>query len=293
MLIVKLEGGLGNQMFQYAVASILAKKNNTAVLIDDTFFDQKEKKEGFTPRDFELLIFNNNYSFATKSNILSFYRLLFIEKIKNKLGLRNKKVYQEKEFGFDKKILSLTSSIYLSGYFQSYKYFSGYESYIKKAFSFPEEKLDTLNREILVKIRNTNSVSIHVRRGDYVNDLVTQSFHGNCSISYYSEAISKISHKIDNITLFFFSDDLEWVKMHFKEVKYPKIFVDHNIKSDSWKDMFLMSSCNHNIIANSSFSWWAAWLNNNSNKIIISPKKWFNDEQKKTTDLIPEEWIRL
>lgn len=293
MLIVKLEGGLGNQMFQYAVATILAKKNNTGILIDNAFFDQKEKKKGFTPRDFELLIFNNNYSFATKSNILSFYQLSFIDKIKKKFGISKKKVYLEKEFGFDKEILSLTSSIYLIGYFQSYKYFFGYESYIKKVFSFPEEKLDKSNRDILLKISNTNSVSIHIRRGDYVNDSVTQSFHGNCSINYYTDAILELSNKIDDITLFFFSDDIEWVKIQFKDIPYPKIFIDHNIKSDSWKDMFLMSSCNHNIIANSSFSWWAAWLNDNPDKIIIAPEKWFNDEENKTTDLIPEEWIRL
>jgi len=293
MIIIKLEGGLGNQMFQYALANIVAKKNETTILIDNTFFSQTQKKEGFTPRNFELSIFNNTYINASSSDIATFYKPSILEKFKSKLGFNSFKVYYEKQFGFDNNLQSINSPVYLSGYFQSYKYFIGHESFIRKLFAFPFEKLDAVNRKMLLKINNSNSISVHIRRGDYVSDKITQNYHGNCSLSYYEEAISNIASKIDDITFFFFSDDLEWVKKQFKDLSYPKFFIDHNQNNDNWKDMFLMSSCNHNIIANSSFSWWAAWLNANIDKKVIAPKKWFSDAEKNANDLIPVEWIRL
>lgn len=293
MIIIKLQGGLGNQMFQYAIASIFAKKNNTEALLDISFFEQIEKKPGFTPRKFELTVFNNQYILASALGVNSFYHLSRINKIKRKLGLNYPKIYKETSFEFQENLFLINKPVYLEGYFQSFKYFVGYEGFIRQLFSFPIDEIDEVNKKILNKIKNLNSVAIHVRRGDYVNDEITAQYHGSCSLDYYLEAIKLMASKNKDFTLVFFSDDSDWVKEKFIDLPYSKIVVDHNKEENSWKDMLLMSSCNHNIIANSSFSWWAAWLNENLEKIVVAPKKWFATSDKNANDLIPSEWIRL
>ncbi|MCF8321922.1 MAG: alpha-1,2-fucosyltransferase [Flavobacterium sp.] len=293
MIIIKLQGGLGNQMFQYALASILAKNNKETVLIDNSFFDLTEKKLGHTPRKFELDVFENPYAYALSTDIFFFKRLSIFNKMKKKLGFNYPKIYDETYYGFYRKVLLTKSPVYLRGYFQSYKYFIGYENFIKGLFSFPIDKLDSINKQMLIAIRGANTIGIHIRRGDYVNDKFTQQFHGNCSLDYYVRAISLLTMKNIDFTLFFFSDDSDWVKDQFLDLPYPKQFISHNKDKDSWKDMLLMSSCSHNIIANSSFSWWAAWLNANPEKTVIAPKEWFKAKDIENTTLLPEEWIKI
>lgn len=293
MIVIKLQGGLGNQMFQYAFASILAKKKNTKILIDNSFFNRVEKIKGFTPRRFELSIFNNPYVMASDSDIVSFYHLSKINKVRRKLGFHYPKIYNEPSFDFQSDALSIKSPVYLKGYFQSCKYLVGYENFIRKLFSFPINKLDEINKDLLIKIKNSNSIAIHIRRGDYVSDKVTAEYHGSCGLDYYLEAIELLVSKNKEFTFVFFSDDSDWVKEQFKDLPFSKIFIDHNKNEDSWKDMFLMSSCSHNVIANSSFSWWAAWLNENPEKKVIAPKEWFKIKDLNTQTLLPEEWIKL
>lgn len=290
-----MDGGLGNQMFQYALARILAQKNNAAVLLDTSFFDQIEKRLGHTPRKFELAVFNNYYGFASIDDIFFFKQLSFFNKIKRELGLNYPKMYREPSFRFDEKVFTIQTPVYLRGFFQSYKYFIGYENFIRQLFVFPLDSLDEKNKNVMGTIKSTNAISIHIRRGDYVNDATTQQYHGNCSLDYYLKAISLLTEKNEAFTLFFFSDDSEWVKEQFRDLPYSKEFIDHNTGEHSWKDIFLMSLCKHNIIANSSFSWWAAWLNVNPDKKVIAPKKWFakSEEELNTSDLVPPEWIRL
>jgi hypothetical protein len=293
MIIIKLQGGLGNQMFQYAFASILAKKNNDCVLIDKSFFELIEKKPGFTPREFDLAVFKKTNNEATSPAIFLFYHLTFLDKIKKKMGFNYPKIYNEPFFGFYEKALDLKSPVYINGYFQSYKYFIGKERFIKKIFSFPIEELDLQNKNILSNIEKTNTISVHIRRGDYVNDRITQQFHGNCDLDYYLDAIAILASQHKTFTLLFFSDDSDWAKEQFEYLPYPKLFIDHNKNENSWKDMCLMSSCNHNIIANSSFSWWAAWLNENLDKTVIAPKNWFKTKDLNIISLLPEEWIKI
>jgi hypothetical protein len=293
MIIIKLQGGLGNQMFQYAFASVLANKNEVLIKLDTNFFDLAEKGAGFTPRNFELNIFNNSYCIATEQEIFSLLYLSIPKKIIKKLGFKNSKIYNEPSLDFQWDALSIKAPVYLNGYFQSYKYLSGFENLVREIFSFPVDRLDDVNEKIMVAIKNSISISIHVRRGDYVSDGFTQQFHGNCSLEYYSNAISLLASNNVDFTLIFFSDDCEWVKEQFKNLTYSKMFIDHNDGENSWKDMLLMSSCTHNIIANSSFSWWAAWLNDNPKKTIIAPKNWYADTKLNTDDLIPPQWIRI
>ncbi|WP_034886446.1 alpha-1,2-fucosyltransferase [Gillisia sp. JM1] len=295
MIIIKLKGGLGNQMFQYAVSKIITQKNNTNLLIDNSFFDGEVKNTGPTPRNFELAIFNESFKKTSKTDIDYFFKLSFINKFKKKLGFNYPKIYSENSFKHNDSVYLIKNPAYLTGYFQSFKYFLGHENFIKNLYSFPFSKLNDDNFKLLERIKNSESVSIHIRRGDYVSDNLTQKFHGNCSLSYYMDAISLIGSKVYISQLVFFSDDIEWVREQFKELCNPKLFVADNSGDNSWKDMLLMSSCKHNIIANSSFSWWGAWLNKNPNKIVIAPKKWFTDpsQNEDTCDLIPSEWIRI
>ncbi|WP_144959055.1 alpha-1,2-fucosyltransferase [Gillisia sp. Hel_I_86] len=294
-VIIKLFGGLGNQMFQYVIAKLIAEKKNSQVLIDTSFYnDNNENLKNF-PRYFSVGIFNNLLRVATKEEIYFFYILTTLEKLKKKLGLNYPKVYEELSFGFDPKVLNLQAPVYLKGYFQSHNYFSRREKFIQNIFKFPINELDERNEKIRLLIVSGISVSIHVRRGDYVADDKTKNFHGNCTMSYYKKAIAFFSSRLTNFNLVFFSDDIQWVQQEFKNFPNKNIFVPGNTEEDSWKDMYLMSLCNHNIIANSSFSWWAAWLNEHSDKIIIAPKKWFLDaeQEKNSKDLIPQKWIRL
>lgn len=293
MIVIKLQGGLGNQMFQYAFARVLAEKNEVPVKLDTRFFCITKKEPGFTPRNFELTIFNNSYSIASESEIFSLCSMSILKTIIKKFGFKNSKIYNEPNLDFQSEALSIKAPIYLNGYFQSYKYLLGFENIVREFFSFPIHELDAVNKKILDKIHNTTSISIHVRRGDYVTDEFTQQYHGNCSLEYYMKAISLLASKNIDFTLFIFSDDSDWVKKQFKDLPYLKIFIDHNNGMDSWKDMLLMSYCSHHIIANSSFSWWAAWLNYNPQKIVVSPKKWYANTQLSTNDLIPPQWIRI
>lgn len=295
MIIVKLEGGLGNQMFQLAIGRILAEKNKTFLTFDKTFFDNNKRRLGHTPRNYELKIFVESYPVAGEKAILVFHKLSIINRIKKKLGLNYPKTFRESSFNFNSRVLNQNTPIYLRGFFQSYKYFQGYEELIKKIFVFPQNRLEGKNIELLNYINNNQTLAIHVRRGDYVKDKRIQQYHGNLTTEYYLQAISAVVSKIHGLTLIFFSDDTQWVKEEFQKLDFPKKFVDYNSGENSWKDMFLMSCCKHQIIANSSFSWWAAWLNENPTKIVIAPKKWFEKSEKdiNTKDLIPPKWIRI
>jgi len=168
MILIKLQGGLGNQMFQYAIATIIANNTNSKVLIDNSFFNQVEKKQGFTPRNFELDIFDIYYKKATDSDILSFNNLSNLSKLKKKIGLKYPKIYQESSFNFQDEVLLMKSPLYLKGYFQSYKYFRNNEDLIRNIFSFPINLLDSINKDLLFELKKQNTIAVHIRRGDYV-----------------------------------------------------------------------------------------------------------------------------
>ncbi|CAM4096828.1 alpha-1,2-fucosyltransferase [Gillisia limnaea] len=294
-VIIKLVGGLGNQMFQFAIAKIIAEKEKSEVLVDITFYTELTENTKKFPRHFSLGIFNSSFAIASKKEIDYFTKLSNFNKFKKKLGLNYPTIFHESSFNFKAQVLELKAPIYLNGYFQSFRYFLGKEYVIRKIFKFPDEALDKDNDNIKRKIIGKTSVSLHIRRGDYVNNKKTQQFHGNCTIDYYQSAIAYLSSKLTDFNLIFFSDDIHWVRQQFKNISNQKIYVSGNLNHNSWKDMYLMSLCDHNIIANSSFSWWGAWLNKNPEKIIIAPKRWFADteQDKNSIDLIPSEWYRI
>lgn len=290
MIIVKLMGGLGNQMFQFAVASILSKKTGKILYLDVSFFKINHKE--ITPRNFQLGIFNNDYRFFSSIYLKKLLKKSFIKNFMNIMGIKTVKKYSEKSLNFDSNILKLTPPVHLVGYFQSYKYFEGNESLVRNLFRFDVDELNDKNKNYLCQIKSSYSVSVHIRRGDYVSNKTILENHGVCSLDYYRKAIKVLSDKLISFKLFFFSDDIDWVKDKFSSVDIPKVFVVQDSKTD-WVDMFLMSSCKHQIIANSSFSWWSAWLNSNSSKIVIAPKVWNKQNNLDYSTLLPEYIIRL
>lgn len=186
-------------------------------------------------------------------------------------------------------IFSTHKKNFFLGYWQTEKYFCHIEKEIQATFEFKRELLSPETARFLRRIIETNSVSIHIRRGDYLSEINQGLYGGICTEMYYAKAITYICNKIDQPSFFVFSNEIDWVKNNV-DIPNPT-YIDFNNGADSWQDMFLMSQCKHNIIANSSFSWWGAWLNRNTNKIVITPSRFINLEED--SDIIPDTWIRI
>jgi hypothetical protein len=241
-------------------------------------------------------VFSVNVKYADKqtvSELLSWRSINIIKKLLRRKPfsvLKGKSFVIEPGFSYWSQFFDLSQDCYLHGYWQSELYFKSFERIIREDFTF-REPLDERNSILAAEIHRTSSVSLHVRRGDYISDNKTSNIMGVCSLKYYQDAIKYISQKIDNPVFYIFSDDIEWVKRELI-ISFPCVYIDFNQQSVSYKDMQLMSLCKCNIIANSSFSWWGAWLNINPEKIVIAPNSWFcngtNDQ-----DLIPYNWLRL
>ncbi len=204
--------------------------------------------------------------------------------------LRGNRLMIEPHFQYFSGIKRAPSSCYLKGYWQSERYFSASADAIRADFTF-RLPLSDENRRIAETIGAVNAVSLHVRRGDYLCNPHTLSVHGVCSLEYYVRAIRHIVERVPDPVFFVFSDDLDWVKDALR-LEHPCHFVDHNRGSESYNDMRLMSLCSHHVLANSSFSWWGAWLNPSDLKIVVAPAQWFA-KSVDVTDLLPEGWVRL
>jgi hypothetical protein len=263
---VIITGGLGNQMFQYAFALALSKHYKDRVILDTSWYN-------FTKtREYQLGAFNISLDLG--------YTLV-----------NNDTLVQEVYNIFDPTVFDYKKNIVFKGYWQSEKYFIKYKDLLKLEFTLKKElhKKSEIYKKMIIK---TESISIHIRRTDYVTHPYTNRIHGTCSIAYYQEAISILKKTTNNPYFFIFSDNLDWAKENLDNNE-NMIFVELDQNIPDYEEIILMSLCKHNIIANSSFSWWGAWLNQNPNKIIIAPEKWFNDDDYYTRDLIPREWIAI
>ena len=204
--------------------------------------------------------------------------------------LRGRHFVVEPHFNFWPEIADVPRDCYLTGYWQSEKYFQQASLAIRADFTF-RHPLEKHNAEIARKIGQVNSVSLHVRRGDYASNPETNVTHGLCSLEYYQAAIRHVSDRVKQPYFFIFSDDIDWVKDNL-ETEFPGQYIDHNQGAESYNDMHLMSLCRHHIIANSSFSWWGAWLNPRQDKVVVAPSRWFNNGPD-TKDLLPDNWVSL
>lgn len=270
MLCVKMNGGLGNQMFQYAFYKYL-KLDNDKVFIDLSDFLIHHHHNGFElEKVFDLklstidkkqfkgsLVDHNKISYRLLNKLFNIYFTSDDEFIDNH-GLSVVKRQ------------TINKNIYFNGYWQDVTYINSVEAQLREDFQFKNIELDEKNISIIEEINNQESVSIHIRRGDYVNN---PNFSGICDENYYLKSIELIKNKVKNPYFYIFSNDIEWCKNLFKDADNIK-FVNWNKGSNSFLDMLLMSKCKYNIIANSTFSWWASWLNDNPNKIVIMPRQW-------------------
>lgn len=301
MIIVQLQGGIGNQMFQYAAGRALAIRNNTHLKIDLSFLKNGVLEENVDYRNYGL----NNFCiiediineedlnrFVRKSKFFSKLKISWFNK-KTGYRLPVPKIFWQKGHGYDSEFFSLPTNSYLIGYWQNVKFFAGREEIIKHDFMF-RNLPDESNALLLNRIKNCESVAIHIRRGDFKNLPVL----GTIDARYYINAINYLVEKSVNPALFFFSDEMEWVKENFNSIKSEcaKYYVEiNNSKGREADDLRLMSNCKHNIIGNSTFGWWGAWLNNNPAKIIIAPEKLFADPDidNQLQGMIPDNWVRF
>jgi hypothetical protein len=289
MKIIKVTGGFGNQLFQYAFYLALHNKFNESVYLDSLDMGNYCLHNGFELEN--IFKIKANYCTAEQrsqvrkdSNVFS----KLLTKFNNTFGMNKNYVlelksehftYNEKNFG------EQNTPIYYKGYWQHEKYLAGVEEELKSRLAFPEFE-NAQNIELADFIVKHNTISLHVRRGDYVQH---KAFGGICDLSYYQRAVEKIKKQVEKPIFIVFSDDIKWCKdnLNLEGVK----FVDWNTGDNSFRDMQLMSLCKHNIIANSSFSWWGAWLNNNADKVVICPDKWVHYSD--STGVLPSGWIKV
>ncbi|MFA6177946.1 MAG: alpha-1,2-fucosyltransferase [Candidatus Paceibacterota bacterium] len=295
MIITKLSGGLGNQLFQYAFGRSVSLQKKAELKFDVSSL--QKNIPGITKREYNLSVFSIPENFATEKEIAKFqkYKRKPGKKwfIYNRLIANNKKYFQERKFHFDEKVFDVSSDCYFEGWWQTEKYFKNIEEIIRKEIVV-KIPLSGKNAETAKNISSVNAVALHIRRGDYVSNAETNDALGTFGPEYYKKAVGIIAEKVPNPHLFVFSDDHEWVKKNIV-LPYPTTYVDHNDTDKNYEDLRLMSQCKHFVIANSSFSWWGAWLSQNPNKIVIGPKKWFNNVKPsvKTDDIMPENWTRI
>lgn len=295
MIITRICGGLGNQMFQYAMGRHLACIHNTDLKLDLSWYDDCSGRT----YDLEAFTIKAERASKTETNRIKSVMQKKNDRLIDRLSsilLRAKDLCYIKEnyFHYDPGILKSPDNSYLDGYWQSEKYFQAIADTIRNDFSL-RAPLSNGNQRTLEHILKANAVSIHVRRGDYASNPGTNLVHGTCSPKYYSTAAELIASRLDSPEFFIFSDDIAWTRDNLK-IHYPHTYVAGTVSDQAAQEIVLMSNCKHHIIANSTFSWWGAWLNTSINKTIIAPHQWFttqNQSQRMMQDLLPASWITL
>jgi len=291
MIVTQLLGGLGNQLFQYAVARRLAIEYNSPFKLDISAF------EHYPLRRYALDMFNILEEFVSALEISRlkpiFYpsrrSLFLIRKVQN-LRYRKTWIRERYPYKFDDALFQNQRDFYLEGYWQNENYFKPIEDIIRREFTLKNTP-DAYNAELIERIQKTDSVSVHIRRGDYATNSQTNAHHGLLPLSYYHSAFSRIIEFARSPNFFIFTDDPLWVQENLK-FDDPMTFVEGN-QTRPHEDLRLMSFCKHHIIANSSFSWWGAWLSTNPGKMVIAPKRWLKNSNIDTKDATPSSWERL
>lgn len=270
MLMLLMTGGLGNQMFQYALYRSLTNLGKTVYMDDFTHYAEIGRNDNCLEDIFHIKYLHGNrkiYNSLTDSSMMPWMR------IKRKIFGRKPFIYQEKNpLIFEKEVFEQDNK-YLSGYWQSYEYFADIENQIRSDFTFDCNKFSEKAREYIKQIEESMSVSLHVRRGDYLSAKFSNVYGGICTESYYEAAKDYCRNKYGKVIFFLFTNDSEW---GMQQNDTDVVYVDCKNEDADYIDMALMSKCKHHIIANSSFSWWGAWLDDRKDKTVIAPSRWLN-----------------
>lgn len=287
MITFQAQGGLGNQLFQYAAARRLAVRHGCPLVVDHHWFDHP--RPGETPRPLEL----NRYPVVMR--LATPFELLRWTPLRSRWGrylkpLMPMNLLREHGHGVNRDVLSAPANSYLAGFWQSEAYFADIREQLLQELT-PIEPPGPKDLAIMDRMQLGGSVSVHVRRGDYVSLASASAYHGLCTLDYYRKAIAYVAERVPSPTLFVFSDDPEWTKARLKS-PFPTHYVDHNPPEKAFQDLRLMSLCRHHILANSSFSWWGAWLSDPADGLVIAPERWYAVDRP-TPDLIPARWTRL
>lgn len=316
MVAVQLSGGLGNQMFEYALYLKLRSMGKDVKIDDFTCYGEGE-------RSLQLGVFGIGCDSDTNNGViqmsddmtrvsqsLRYSRLTRQEyidltdsdlrlqhKIRRKLTGRKNFSYQEYSMNFDPVILKREPALFL-GCFQTEKYFSDIEEQVREVYQFRDLALSEKMKDYEKQIGSCSAVSVHIRRGDYLDPKYSALYAGICDDAYYERAVLRMKELIPDAKFFFFSNDAAWVKEHYAGADY--VTVEGNDEESGYVDLYLMSRCRHHIIANSSFSWWGAWLNADPDKKVIAPKRWLNRvggeeayAREECRDIYTEEMIRM
>ncbi len=282
MHIVKFQGGLGNQMFQYA----LYRKFQSMGY--DTYADlyhYRQKK--YETRPLQLSVFGIDLREADRADVIQlsgnedrWFDIVWLKHIGKKT------YYREKDISYKEEIWKMTNG-YFHGFWQSEKYFYDIEDILRNEFVLSDTvQFDLVNRQMQLKIKeDQKAVSVHIRRGDYLENPM---YGGICTEEYYKKAIDYIKQRVENAKFYLFSNDMPYVQDRFRGEEF--VYVETNSEDKGYIDLYLMSLCKHHIIANSSFSWWGAWLNAAKSKIVVAPSIWLTNAPAR--DVVPDTWIR-
>jgi hypothetical protein len=277
-------------MFQYAMGRALAQRNGAGLLLDVSRFARRHG------RRYGLDVFNVSGAVASNAD-LERYGVRRVRGVRVLTSLlraphaEKAPVFREPCFQFDPGAHALKAPVYLEGYWQSARYFDDCADVVRSEFT-TDEPLDPDGARLLEAMASVPSVSLHVRRGDYVADASIRAVHGLCPLDYYARAMEYVAERVEGAELFVFSDDMNWTRRNIRSA-LPTTFVDPNPACSEFRDMRLMSGCRNHILANSSYSWWGAWLDASPAKIVVAPRQWFQDATKDTRDLLPESWVTI
>lgn len=285
-VIVRISGGLGNQMFQYAAGRSVATRHGVPLLLDLSSY-QSPKARPYDLHHYPLRADVLPVPARPTSGIARLLRPS-LSRAKPEPGPL---VYREPHHHFDPALFDRPRPLVMDGYWQSWRYFADIADEVARDLT-PLAPLDPANRRMADQIASCVAVAVHVRRGDYVSKPRVTAFHGLCGPDYYAEALRHMLEAAAPERVFVFSDDLDWVREHMS-FPLPATFVDVNAADRGYRDIQLMSLCRHHVIANSSFSWWGAWLARHPGQVVVGPKAWFQSPTHDTSDVMPPTWVRL
>lgn len=288
VIVTRLWGGQGNQMFQYALGRRLALERGARLKLDLGAFAVDPL------RTYALHHLRIEADIASPEEVQAFrppFSRLFMRFAPLRRWLTPRFII-EQGFPYDARVLRAPRSAYLArGYWQTEKYFAPVADTIRADFQLLRPMAPS-RMGLRERLSDCASVSVHVRRGDYVANAVTNAYHGTCAPDWYAQAMAVMAKKVPGVRFFVFSDDPQWARSNLP-TDWPIAFVDPSDDGRDYEDMHLMAACRHHITANSSFSWWGAWLNPSPAKIVIAPRQWFREARNDTRDLVPESWLRL